>query len=106
MRYTCAWIIDQREIAMNWPTAFVISTIIVAGAFLYSDRSDAGIMGGGGMIAAAGDSSSIWQMREDNMIRICGVNTAFKPLAPIKGEVILNPYDPKTWPILCTPWSK
>jgi hypothetical protein len=56
---------------MNWPTAFVISTIIIAGAFLYSERTDAGIMGGERMIAAIGNG--LWQL-DGTRIRVCMPN--------------------------------
>jgi hypothetical protein len=41
-------IFRSKERTMNWPTAFVISTVVVASAFLYSERSDAGRVNGGG----------------------------------------------------------
>ena len=57
---------------MNWPTAFVISTIILAGAFLYSDRPNAGILDSGGMISAS--DGVVYQMRDDNAVCACALN--------------------------------
>jgi hypothetical protein len=70
---------------MNRLTAFVISTILVAGAFLYSERSDAGVMGNGGMIVGQGEFY-MWHLRVDNQIRACSVGS--------KGAII------------CTSWLK
>jgi hypothetical protein len=53
---------------LNWPTAFVIVSVIFSGAFIYNKSIDSAFESDGDMISAVGNM--VWQLR-DGKIRMC-----------------------------------
>jgi hypothetical protein len=54
---------------LNWPTAFVITAIIFAGAFIYNKPTTAAF-GSDGMIATSANGYNLWQLK-DGKLRRC-----------------------------------
>ena len=95
---------------LNWPTAFIITAIIFAGAFIYNKPTDAGLGSSEMIMQIPNDVNThkYFQLKGDK-IRLCEIRIYDQnSLVGLKDETILTAFPPKDSGVVtqhaCSKW--